>query len=300
MGYLFLLLALSCGLLKAYCGKISSSAVSCSYDAVVLNTVRMILCVFIGLLFVLSGGGAALTVTTPKILAIALLCGISTACFAVLWLLAVRTMAYMLVEVFVMGGVIVPLTLCAFFYKEPIGRWQLIGVILLLAAVYCMCTCKNTDKANLAKKDFLLLLLCSLSSGISDFSQKLYTKEIENANISLFNLYTYLVASIVLLAACFFFKKKEKDGIKIKPLREIVRPIFHYVAIMAVCLFLNAYFKTLSAKYLDAILLYPLNQGCAVLLSLIMSAIIFKEKINAKGYLGVALAIIAMILINIL
>ena len=300
MGYLFLFLALSCGLLKAYCGKISSSAVSCSYDAVVLNTVRMILCVFLGLLFVFIGGGASLTDTTPKILLIAFLCGISTACFVFFWLLSVRTMAYMLVEVFVMGGVILPLTLCTFLYKEPVGMGQIIGVILLLTAVYCMCTCKNTTKAKLTKKDFLLLFLCSLSSGFSDFSQKLYTKEIENANISLFNLYTYLVASIVLLTACFFFKKKEKAGIKIKPLREIVRPIFIYVAIMAVCLFLNAYFKTLSAKYLDAILLYPLNQGCAVLLSLIMSAIIFKEKINAKGYLGVALAIIAMILINIL
>ncbi len=208
-------------------------------------------------------------------------------------------MAYMMVEIFVMGGVIIPLMLSAILYKERIGAVQITGIILLLMAVYCMCTYKRAKKVKLSVKDFLLLLLCAISSGISDFSQKLYIKEIENANISIFNLYTYFFAAIILFIACLVFRVKEKSKADGKPSRFIIKPIFHYVTVMAICLFLNSYFKTLAAKHLDAILLYPLNQGCSVVMSLVMSVAVFKEKINAKGIVGVALSIISMILINV-
>lgn len=299
MGYLYLLLALTFGLIKAYCGKRSSSAANCSYNAILINTVRMILCVLIGGIIVMIGGISSLTLTEPKAILIALLCGVSTAGFTVFWLLAVHTNAYMIVEVFVMGGVVIPLTLCAILYKERIGAIQIVGIILLLIAVYCMCTYRKTEKASLSIKSFFILILCAVSSGISDFSQKLYIREIENTDISVFNLYTYLFAAITLLAVCLFIRAKEKNTEKLKSPREIIMPILHYVVIMAICLFLNAYFKTSSARYLDAVLLYPLNQGCAVILSLLMSVVIFKEKTTLKGVIGIALSIISMILINV-
>lgn len=298
MGYLYLFLALTFGLIKAYCGKRSSSAAICSYNAILINTVRMILCVLIGGIVVLIGEASSLALVTPKTILIALLCGVSTAGFTVCWLLAVHTNAYMIVEVFVMGGVLIPLTLCAILYKERIGVIQIVGIVLLLVAVYCMCTYRKTEKASLSIKSFFILLLCAVSSGISDFSQKLYIREIENTNISVFNFYTYLFAAITLLAVCLIIRAKEKNTDALKSPREIIKPIFLYVVIMAICLFLNAYFKTSAAKYLDAVLLYPLNQGCAVVLSLFMSIFIFKEKITQKGIIGIVLSIVSMILIN--
>ncbi len=299
MGYLYLSLALAFGLVKAYCGKRSSSAANCTYNAILINTVRMILCVLIGGIIVIISGVSSLALATPKAILIALLCGVSTASFTVCWLLAVHTNAYMMVEVFVMGGIVIPLTLCAILYKESIGPIQIVGVILLLIAVYCISTYRKTEKASLSIKSFLILLLCAVSSGLSDFSQKLYIREIENADISVFNFYTYLFAAVALLAVFLVIRAKEKATDTLKSPREIIKPIFHYVVIMAVCLFLNAYFKTTSAKYLDAVLLYPLSQGCAVVLSLFMSIFLFKEKITAKGIIGIVLSIIAMILINV-
>ena len=296
MGYLYLLFALGFGLVKGYCGKRTSGTATCFYNAILINGVRMSLCIVIGLLFVLMGKPSSLACTTPKLLLIALLCGIGTASFTVSWLLAVRTNAYMMVEVFVMGGVAVPLILCWILYSEPIGWVQIIGLLLLLVAVYCMCTFRSKEKITLTLPNLLLMLLCTLSTGISDFSQKLYVKEIENASIAVFNLYTYIFASLLLLGLCIALRAKEKGATQ--PPKVVLKPISHYVVIMAACLFLNAYFKTLSARHLDAIVLYPLNQGCAVVLSLVMSVVLFKEKTTPKGILGVALSILAMILIN--
>lgn len=299
MGYLYLFLALTFGIIKAYCGKRSSKAASCTYNAILINSVRMILCVLIGGIIVMLGGVPSLALTTPKVILIALLCGLSTAGFTVFWLLAVHTNAYMIVEVFVMGGVVIPLTLSAVLYNERIGAIQIVGLILLVIAVYIMCTYQKAEKAFLSAKSFLILLLCAISSGLADFSQKLYIRTVENTSISLFNLYTYLFAAVALLSVCMIIRAKEKNENKLTSPSEIIKPILHYVVIMAACLFLNAYFKTTSAKYLDAILLYPLNQGCAVILSLVMSVFIFREKITVKGIIGIALAVISMILINV-
>lgn len=299
MGYLFLSLALTFGLIKAYCGKRTSAAANCSYNALIINAVRMAICIIIGIVFVLVGGTLTLAFTEPKIILIALLSGVSSACFTVSWLLAVRTNAYMIVEVFVMGGVIIPLALCAILYNERIGVMQIIGIIFLLIAVYCMCTYQKKEKITLSPKSLLLLLFCAVSGGLGDFSQKLYIKECENADVSVFNLYTYVFAAIALIIACLIFRAKEKNAEKLKSPRAIIKPIFLYVVIMAACLFLNAYFKTTAAKHLDAVLLYPLNQGCAVVLSLVMSIVLFKEKTTVKGVIGIILSIIAMILINL-
>lgn len=300
MGYLYLSLALLCGLIKAYCGKRSSHTASTTYDAVCINTLRMLLCILIGLILVLFDGAFAGVTLTPKLLLISLLCGASTAGFVVSWLLAVHSLSYMLVEVFIMGGVLFPLLFSALCYGEAVGAWQAVGILLLLFAVYCMCSNKRGEpSARLSPKGFLLLFACAAFSGFSDFSQKLYVNECVGATVSFFNLCTYVFAALTLAAALFFFRRAEKRNGELPTVKSIVLPILPYIVIMAICLFLNSYFKTLSASYLDAVILYPLSQGMSVALALLMSAVLFKEKVNAKMLFGVALAVFSMILINL-
>ena len=69
---------------------------------------------------------------------------------------------------------------------------------------------------------------------------------------------------------------------------------------MAVCLFLNSLFKTYAALYLDAAILYPLNMGAALMLSSLMAAVFFGEKLKWKSILAIALAFTALITINML
>jgi len=69
--------------------------------------------------------------------------------------------------------------------------------------------------------------------------------------------------------------------------------------IMAAALFGNSFFKTEAAKHLDAAVLFPLTHGCALLLSSLMAALFFKEKITAKSAIGLTLIFIAMLIINL-
>ena len=205
MGYLFLAFALTFGIIKAYCGKKTASAAALARDAVMINAVRMSICAFLGIAIVLFSG-ASDTLISEKIILISLLSGVANAAFTVSWLLSVHSMAFMMVEVFVMGGSIIPLLLCAVIYKEKISAFQIFGVLLLLIAVYCMCTRDRTGKIRMAPRDLIPLLLTAVSSGLCDFSQKLFVKEAGGVNTATFNFYTYLFATVILLLALCFLR----------------------------------------------------------------------------------------------
>ena len=300
MGYLFLAAALAAGITKGYCGKRTSFAILTRSDSMLINVLRMGACVVIGLLLILVQGDASSLKADAFLIFAGALSGVATAAFVVSWLLSVRSGAYMMVEVFLLIGTIVPILLCRVFFEEERGALQIFGMLILLAAVFIMCTYNTSIKGKMSAGSFLLLLLCGLSNGIADFSQKLFVKMRPLGSVAVFNLYTYVFAAAALSVAYLIFCRVDSRGENKhrKPI-EIIKPIWYYVLIMAICLFAHSFFKTLAAQRLDAILLYPLNQGCAVVLSLLMSAIVFKEKINAKCIVGIGISFIALLMINL-
>lgn len=301
MGYLFLSVALAAGITKGYCGKKTSYAIVSNSDSMIMNVLRMIACILIGFALTAIQSGVDSLVPGSTLLLVVALSGVASAAFVVSWLLSVRSGAYMMVEVFLLIGIIVPIVLCRILFAEAIGIWQIIGIAILLVAVFIMCTYNSSIKGKMSVGAFLILMICGISNGLADFSQKLFVKTIPDGSVAAFNFYTYVFAAATLAIAYIVFRGIDKRG-ETQPRSpiEVIKPIWYYVLIMAVCLFANSYFKTQAALYLDAVQLYPLNQGCTVILSLLMSAIIFKEKINAKCIVGICLSFVSLLLINLL
>ena len=301
MGYLFLALALAAGITKGYCGKKTSFAIKSNSDSMIINVLRMLACIFIGFVLIVIQGDIMSLKADGLTILICAMSGIASAVMVVSWLLSVRTGAYMMVEVFLLLGVIVPIVLCRIFFGEHIGLWQIIGIAVLLVAVFIMCTYNTSLKGKMSIASILLLLLCGISNGLADFSQKWFVRTYHEGSVAAFNFYTYVFAAVTLIIAYLAFRTADKKGEnKPRPPHKVIKPIWIYVAVMPVCLFANSYFKTVAAQHLDAIKLYPLNQGGAVILSLLMSSILFKEKINAKCILGIALSFVALLMINLL
>ena len=201
----------------------------------------------------------------------------------------------MMLDIFLMFGVLIPLIASNVFFNEGIKPTQWLGMAVLLAAVVIMCSYNNAIKAKITPSSLVLLVLCGMASGIADFSQKVFTKCIPDGSAAVFNFYTYLFAALILVVfyavSC---KTKPSDS------NADVKKIFGYILIMALCLFANSYFKTLASGHLSAVLLYPLNQGCALILSAIMASVLFKEKITAKAVVGIVTAFIGLLIINLL
>ena len=297
MGYLFLFIAIFFGAIKGYSGKKSSSAITSIDESLVVSAARMLICIVVGFVIVLVGGDAPTMLSDGNTVWISALSGFSNAIFIATWLAAVMSGAFMMVESFALLGVVVPITLCRILFSEQISLQQIVGILILVVAVYIMCTYNASIKGKIEPKAYVLLALCSVCCGAADFSQKLFVKTVEGGSVAVFNFYTYLFAAITLFVAYFIIVLINRN--KDVPMRSVIRPIWHHVAFMAVCLFLYSYFKTLAAGYLDAALLYPISQGVGVMLSLLLAHFFFDERINKKCILGMSLAFVAMLLINL-
>ncbi len=295
MSYLFLLIALFAGATKGYCGKKTSGYVNEYTDAMLANSLRMFLCIVIGFVMLIISNGIHGFKMDCKTLSITLVSGLANSAFIVLWLIAVKKGAYMMLDVFCTIGILIPMIGCAILFNESITVRHIAGIAILLIAVCIMCSYNNSIKHKITARSLCLLLFCGISNGVSDFSQKLFIKMSEGVSVATFNFYTYLFSGIILLGCYFAFSYSSTNGKKTD-----IRPIFAYILIMSVCLFLYSYFKTVAAKYLSAAELYPLAQGGALILSTIMSAAFFHERINAKCIIGVVMTFLALFIINVL
>lgn len=295
MGYLFLVISLLCGATKGYCGKRTSGFVNSYKDAMAANTLRMLLCIAIGLIMILASGSAAALKINSTVFWITLLSGTASSAFVVLWLVSVKKGAYMMLDVFCMIGILIPLIGSAVWFDESICLNHVIGLLILIGAVFIMCSYNNSIKQKMTVSSFILLLLCGISNGLSDFSQKLFINLSNGGSIAVFNVYTYLVSAVILGVCYFIFAARSADKTPVP-----IRPVAVYVAIMSVCLFAYSYFKTLAAGYLSSVELYPLAQGGGLILSTVMSAVLFHEKLTAKCIVGILLSFAALIVINVL
>jgi len=300
MGYLFCILALFMGVTKGYCGKKTSGTITTFPATMLFNAVRMLICIPIGLVFVLvytsSLSSLAIDSTTLLISAVS---GIATSIFVVTWIAAVRTGAYMMVDVFLTLGVVVPVIACRIFFAEPV-RWnQILGILLLAAAAYIMCTYNTAiGKAKLTPASLLLLTVCGTANGITSFSQKWFRYE-STADVSVFNFYTYVFSAAMLLL-CWAAVHRHSPVSSGSDRKAIVRKLAVYVVIMSLCLFLHSLFSTMAAGYLTSSQLYPLMQGGALVLSMLMSAVFFGEKITGRCIIGIAVTFAALLCINLL
>lgn len=298
MGYLFITIALLVGSAKGYCGKKTSGYTNGNKDAVAFSLLRMIFCVIIGALVITFEGSMKYVLPPIPIILISALSGVATSIFVVSWLVSVKKGAYMMIDVFLMVGTLVPLLLGQALFGEMIALKQWIGFVILIIAVVIMCSYNNTIKEKISPFALFLLVVSGITSGLADFSQKLFVKQATEIPTSVFNFYTYVFSALTLVVFYIYFSLTQKEETEKK--KSYTGKVIMYIGIMAACLFINSYFKTLAAHYLDSAKLYPLNQGLALVISMFMSSLLFGEKLTKKSVFGVALAFLGLLIINVL
>ena len=292
MGYIFVVIALLAGSTKGYFGKRISGIVSTHRQSVLVNAVRMLICVFI------SAGMIALEGLQSGVLLdgaawwTGALAGVTVSVFMVTWLLSVRQGAFMLISVSQMFGVVVTLVCSRIVFQSPILPRQIIAVGILIVAVLIMGSYSAALKGGLGLSTVILLLLCGVSSGLYDFSLKLFT-HYSASSISALNLISYVIAAIAL--GFVFLIPTGEAQFKVKPL---LRATGLPLIIMSACLFLNSYFKALANNYFTPVQLYPIYQAGGLILSALMAAVFFKEKITPRCIIGMVLAFAAIILLK--
>ncbi|MBQ7821663.1 MAG: EamA family transporter [Clostridia bacterium] len=291
--YLFLLIVIASGAVKGYCGKKTSGYASTVRNAAYMNCVRFIFCTLIGLVTAIVTDGGFPTLS-PLGFLVSATAGLMQTVFVITWIISVRRSAYTMTDVFLTLGVLIPSVLSELIYDEHIRLAQWIGFAILFVAVYIMCSYNNDIKSRITPVSFLVLFVCGASSGLCDFTQKVFIHELPQQSISAYSFYSYVFATLFLALVMIFIKPK--NGEKLCSIKSFIG----YVIVMALMMFLNTFFKTKAGVGLSSVQIYPVVQGSALILSALMSAVFFKERITKKSVVGMSLAFAALLIINLL
>ncbi len=187
-------------------------------------------------------------------------------------------------------SLVIPVVFGLIIYKEQLGPYKILGILLALAAVY-FASIKEKSVA-LQKNALLLPILVFIGSGLIDTSIK-YLEEtyIEKSEFPLFSATVFAAAATVGLV--FILIKAIK-----KPLRVNLRNIAGGI-LLGVPNFFSIYFllRALQTEGLNSASIFTINNVAIVMFSTLLGIVLFKEKISLKNWGGIALAIISIFLV---
>lgn len=298
IGYLFLLLALTGGLIKGFAGKGISRDVASLSDGFTVNLMRCGFSALFAFALALPLSSIEGFLLSPLGFIVSGLSSLFMAMFTVAWLYAYKSEAYIFLNIFTMLGSIVTALLGFIFYGDELKPCRIVGMLLLFVAVYIMSLYNKDIKGKLTPKGIITLIIGTLGAALADFMQKVFTKEALGSPY-VFNFYTYALAIIPqVIILLILFKLKPKGEELTTPNLLDKKHIIIYIIISA-ALYLNSISKTLAAAEIPATMLYPTLQGANLIASAALAAIFFKEKMTKKSIVGILVALSAVVLMNI-
>lgn len=188
-------------------------------------------------------------------------------------------------------SVVIPVTFGIYAYNESIGFQKLFGILLALMAVY-LASVKSKTKVNF-KKNLMFPIVLFLGSGIIDTSIKyLESTYLSENGIPIFSATIFFFAAIIGIVTLIVKAFKNKLPFDYKSVL--------FGILLGVVNYFSIYFllKALHFEGTESSTIFTINNVAIVMLSTLIGLVFFKEKITPKNWLGIGLAVVAIILIT--
>jgi drug/metabolite transporter (DMT)-like permease len=188
-------------------------------------------------------------------------------------------------------SVVIPVLFGIILYNESVSFLKVIGILIALIAVYL----SSVKEGKTEKKGTLLFpILLFLGSGAIDTLLKyIQVNFVADEDIPLFSAGLFGIAGIFgfTILAIRTIKKREAFGFK-NILAGVILGIPNYYSIFFII-------KALQNKNFESSTLFTINNVAIVILSTLVGLLLFKEKFSTKNKIGVALAILGIVLVTI-
>lgn len=188
-------------------------------------------------------------------------------------------------------SVVIPVLFGVFLYNESVTFLKILGIIIALIAVY-LSSVKEDKSENTGTLLFPVLLF--LGSGAIDTILKyVQVNHVADEDVSIFSGSLFGIAAIfaVLILAIKSIKKREAFGFK-NVIAGIILGVPNYYSIVFLI-------KALQNKNFESSTLFTINNVAIVIVSTLVGLLLFKEKFSLKNKIGVALAILGIVLVTI-
>ena len=188
-------------------------------------------------------------------------------------------------------SVAIPVLFGIFFFRESAGAIKILGILLALVAVY-LTSVKKKEGILIQKKNLLYPLLVFLGSGIIDTSIKyLETSHVSEADVALFSSTIFAIAGMI--GICILIVQKLRGKLEMS-----FRNFLGGTA-LGIPNFFSIYFLVLALRTegFESSAIFPINNVSIVMVSTFLGILLFNEKLILKNWIGIALAILSILMI---
>jgi drug/metabolite transporter (DMT)-like permease len=206
---------------------------------------------------------------------------------------AVQHLGVVISTIFHKMSLIAPALVGILIYGEEFTIFKGLGVITAMLAIYFIPKEKTDSNASESVRKYIYLgFLILAGSSLIDtglyLKDKLFTINIDDLRFTATLFLFALIGSIPLL-----IQNKMKTGSSIG-VKELVAG-----GVLGVPNFFSIYFILLGLNSLDGSIFFPINNVGILIVSGLAGILFFKEKMNIYKYIGFALAIITIILLQL-
>ena len=203
-------------------------------------------------------------------------------------------------------GFLIPTIFNAIFFKESINALSIAGIALIVVALFM--TIDKSDK-KFSVKWLVFAVLSLVCSGVIGIVQKFNGVYYPNADTSLFIEISLVFAILAGLLTMLFLYLKEKRSLSsvsenvaapVAPeskKQRIIRCVC--VVLIGALLGIINVFNTFLAGKLPSVVYFPVYNVGVIILVTVASAILFKERLNVKQIISIAIGSLAIILIAV-
>ena len=274
-------------LILAICSSAAISLIMRLSSHKVRNNVTMLAVNYLtclGLAAFFTGGGffpkdAAL----PGALGMGIVHGILYLASFVMFQQSVRRSGVVLSAIFMKLGLLVPMVISVFLFREIPGVLQIIGFVLAVAAIVLINFQRNTG----ASASALGLLALLILGGSADAMSKVFEELGPGHLAEQFLLYTFLTAFILCLALAAAKKQR------------LTRWELLFGFAIGIPNFFSARFLLAALNSLDAVIVYPTYSVATILLITLAGTAFFRERLKKRQWAALSIILLALVLLNL-
>lgn len=201
------------------------------------------------------------------------------------------------VSMFGTAGLLIPLLAGVFLFSQPINIYQWLGVVVFFISAFLLVKSSKETYSGFNIKTVLLLIGTLISNGGTMLMQQMYTNYVPNGDISIFSFISFASVSILGTPLYFIFLKtdnKEHDKNDYK----FSKPLIVCAVSLAFALFIINQFATACTAFVPAVILFTVINGGGTVISTVVAAVMYKEKLTPKIVIGVILGIVSLVAIK--
>ena len=274
-------------LILAICSSAAISLIMRLSTGKITNNVTMLAVNYLTCLalaaFFTGGGFFPKDAALPGALGMGIVHGILYLASFVMFQQSVRRSGVVLSAIFMKLGLLVPMVISVFLFREIPGVLQIIGFVLAVAAIVLINFQRNTGASASAVGLLLLLIL----GGSADAMSKVFEELGPGHLAEQFLLYTFLTAFILCLALAAAKKQR------------LTRWELLFGFTIGIPNFFSARFLLAALNSLDAVIVYPTYSVATILLITLAGTAFFRERLQKRQWIALAIILLALVLLNL-